>query len=386
MARIPVNAILKATKKAAKEADVMRPGQRALLDGPRKPGLLEEQILQNSPQPEQRTLREIMDSRFPKDAPPIEAEQVRLEAEKLASAQLDDFKLDETFQTNFDTIETTDDVKATIAAVAEANKGRIDEARRGVITNNQLREFAAELDIEEDVVRQVMERESGGILNAETVLAARQVLNSSADRLLNQAKQITAGQATDLDRLTFRRQLQFHREYQAQFMGARAEAGRALNAFKIPTNAEEMQLEMSHVYEMMEAADGIGTDRIAKAMALADNPQGVTKLARKYTQSKVMGVVNENFINSILSGPKTHIINTSGNILMQAMNIAETAIAARIGRFPSAGEHAQIGEASALLHGTLSAWKDGLRLAAKTARTGIPLDDVVKFEGQTRRS
>lgn len=306
-----------------------------------------------------------------------------VEATRLSQVELGSYALDESFQTNFDTITTTDGIKAIIADVSEKNAGKIDEARRGIIGTEQLRGLAADLDVDETVVRSVMERETGGVLAPEVILAARQVLNSSAERIHTLAKKVATGQATDMDRLTFRRQMDWHREYQTQFMGARAEAGRALNAFKIPTGAD---IDVSQIKEMVEGVNGRDTDRIAKAISMMDNPKAVNKAVRKYTQSKVMGVTNEVFINGILSGIKTFLVNVNGNALFQAMNIAETAVAARIGRFFSAGEHAAVGEASALLHGTLGAWRDGFRLAARSFRTGTALDDVVKFEGTRRRS
>ena len=379
--------LLKGTKKGAKEAVVKRPGQIAVEEAAKKemaPKIPVEPTVQAEVPPVKATpeitpAEKVM---TPKEQI-VENLDVAAEAERLSKVELKDYALDETFQTNFDTINTTDGIKATIADVAQQNAGKIDEARRGVITNQQLQGLADDLDLNTDVIKQVIERENGGILNAETILAARQVLNSSAERIHTLATNITKGTATDLDRLKFRRQLQWHREYQTQFMGARAEAGRALNAFNIPTEAN---VDWSRIREMVDAADGHSTDRVASAIALMDNTAAISKASRKYTQSKLMGTLNELFINSILSGPKTHLTNTAGNIMMQAMGIAETAVAARIGRFLGAEERMLVGEASALAHGTISAWKDGFRMFAKTMKTGIALDDVVKFEGTRRRS
>lgn len=313
----------------------------------------------------------------------MEPAAIDMDAGRLATARPEDYNLEAIEQPNFDVITTTDEVKGVIADVSARNVGRIDEARRGVITNAQLQGLANDLDINQDVVRQVMERRSGGILNAETILAARQVLNSSAQRVQELGKKIASGGGSPLERLQFRRQLLWHADYQTQFMGARAEAGRALNAFSLPAGAD---VDINRVRDLVENLNGRDTDDLAKEVALIDSPAGVTKLAREYTQSKLMGTVNELFINSILSGPKTHIVNTAGNVLMQSMQIAETAVAARIGRFLGGEEHVAVGEATALAHGTISAWRDGLRLAARTARTGVALDDVVKFDNAPRRS
>jgi hypothetical protein len=303
------------------------------------------------------------------------------EANRLSAANLGDYDLGASWQPNFDKITTTDDVKAVIAETSERNKGKITEARRGVITHEQLKAFAADLDTDEQVVRAVMERDSGGVLNPETILAARQVLNSSADRLLTLSRKISDGAATDIERVTFRRQFEFHADYQRQFMGARAEAGRALNAFAIPTGADAAQLR-----GIVDTMHGQDTDKLARVVLAADNLPGINKLAREYTTSRVMGVTQEIFVNSILSGVRTHEINAFGNLLFQGMNVAERGLAARIGRFLPGDTHAEVGEASAMLYGMLNGWREGLTLAGRAFKTGVPQDAAAKFQTQTPRA
>lgn len=381
-------AVLKGVRRGAKGAIVKRSGEKIAEEEAAKAAAraAEAEASKVTPKPVDDSVAPVVEdpAAVKPTAPETVVPAIDDEAARIATLDFDQYRLDDTSMPNFDTINTTDDIKAVIADVSEKNKLQIDEARRGVITNEQLQGFADDLDLDQDVVRQIMGRESGGVLNAETILAARQVLNSSADRIVGLAKKITRAEASDLDKLQFRRQLQWHREYQVNFMGARAETGRALNAFRIPAGADEV--DISRVRELIDSADGHSTDRIAAAVSMMDNTASVSKAAREYTQSKFMGVVNELFINSILSGPKTHAINTAGNIMMQAMHTAETAVAARIGRFLPGPEHVLFGEAASLVHGTVSAFRDAFRVAAKTMRTGLALDDVVKFESTRRRS
>lgn len=298
-------------------------------------------------------------------------------AARLSRAKLSDYSLDEVHQPNFDTITTTDEVKAVIADTAQRNVGRIDEARRGTITNEQLQGLANDLALDTEVVQRVMTRETGGILNAETILASRQLLNSSATRLKDLAGKVTAGTANDLEKIQFARQFQFHAEFQTQFMGARAEAGRALNAFSIPAGAEAEQLRA--MKDLIETTHGQGVEGLAKVISQIDTTEGLSSLARNYNRARVSDVVVELFINSILSGPKTHIINTLGNTLFGTMNAVETVVAARLGRFLSGEEHVLLGETQAMLHGQVAATSDALRLAARAMRTGQTVDDVVKY-------
>ena len=307
-------------------------------------------------------------------------------ARAVSRATLGDFDLDATHQTNFDTITTTDDVKAVIAEAADRNAPLIEESRRGTISNEQLKGLAADLNMEQDIVRAVLERESGGVLRPEVILGARQVLNASADRVLQLGKKISTGGATDIERLQFRRQVQFHDEYQRQFMGARAETGRALNAFGIPTGIENEPMRLKALQQAVDTMHGADTDAMAAMVAQLDSAEGIGRFTREYSRSRVAGVLQELFINSLLSGPKTHIINAQGNALFSMMNVFETAVAARLGKMLPGADHVEIGEASAILFGQMTGFRDAMRVAAKSFREGRALDAAMKYTGHTDRA
>ena len=307
-------------------------------------------------------------------------------ARAVSRATLGDFDLDATHQTNFDTITTTDDVKAVIAEAADRNAPLIEESRRGTISNDQLKGLAADLNMEQDIVRAVLERESGGVLRPEVILGARQVLNASADRVLQLGKKISTGGATDIERLQFRRQVQFHDEYQRQFMGARAETGRALNAFGIPTGIENEPMRLKALQQAVDTMHGADTDAMAAMVAQLDSAEGIGRFTREYSRSRVAGVLQELFINSLLSGPKTHIINAQGNALFSMMNVFETAVAARLGKMLPGADHVEIGEASAILFGQMTGFRDAMRVAAKAFREGRALDAAMKYTGHTDRA
>lgn len=309
---------------------------------------------------------------------------VAQKAQALDEAKIDDFDLDAEHQPNFDVINTTDDIKALIAEISQQNATKINAARRETITHEQLQGLASDLDVRSDVIAQVLGREAGGTLNAETILAARQVLHASAARLKEMAGKINRGEATAVDRVKFARQLQFHNEYQTQFMGARAEAGRALNAFGIPTNMDEGLA--TRIDEIMQATGG-NIEQLAKAIEAAPDVRGVTKIAKAglfvRAGRAAIGFVNRLFVNGILSGPQTHIVNSMGNALYMAMYLTERAVAARLGKFLPGTDHVEVGEVLASLHGIVQATRDAFRIAAMTARTGRTIDDMLKFDTQT---
>lgn len=306
---------------------------------------------------------------------PLDMEE---QAVDLLDAELSRYDPEDTHQINFDRITTTDEIKATIGEMAEKNQGAIDEARRGTITNTELAGLAEDLNLDVDIVGSVMSRESGGVLNAEQILGARQVLNKSAQRLRRLAQKVQAADASDMDKLAFRRQFEWHSEYQQQFMGARAEAGRALGAFNIPVGTDDMQL--GRTAELANAMQGGNVSEMASLVLSSDSLAGINRATREYRGSRAMGVVQEVFINSILSGIKTHVINTAGMPLFEMMNITETALAAQIGKFLPGEAHVQVGEASAMLTANLTGWRDALRAAGKAMRTGQTVDNVAKLE------
>ena len=113
---------------------------------------------------------------------------------------------------NFDYMSTTDDVKATITAVAETLSSEQAAITRGVVTNKTTIEEAAKLAADEvGLTRQLLKRRVGdGALNAAEMVAARDLLVRSATKLTELAEKVKSGEGTALDRLAFRRQLAIH--------------------------------------------------------------------------------------------------------------------------------------------------------------------------------
>jgi hypothetical protein len=308
-----------------------------------------------------------------------------VEANRVLDLDFGEFKQLDDHQINFDMIDTTDDIKAVIGSVAQDNKGTINAARRNKISHDQLQVLADELGTDQQVIEQVMKRQAGEAFGPEVILAARQVLGSSAKRILTLAEKVRTGGATQKEMLQFRRQLDFHREYQGQLMGARAEAGRALNAFGIPTGDDPRSV--ARLSELVETTGGAqDLMRTAQELEHIDSIEGLNKLTKTSRMEKVQSVLVENFINSILSGVKTHVINTSGNALFQGMNVAETAVAARIGKFMGTEEGVAVGEASAMMYGKIYSWRQALKAARVSFKSGEPSDQVMKFEGTVNKA
>jgi hypothetical protein len=322
---------------------------------------------------------------------------VDAQAEGLADNRLDDYDLEAPYQINFNRIDGDESLQAALAEMASRNQDRIQSARRGVVPDEEVRRLSQDMSVREDTLRNVLNREAGdGGISAEQVLAARQMLNASASRLHALATRITRGEATDFDRLDFRRQIAFHQTFQAKFMGARAEIGRALRAFR---PMEHMGAsDAAERAALLDSTEPHNFERnVARIVASATGPDGavdigeVTRAVRPGFLRRLENGFQEWFLGSILSGPTTHLVNFVGSPLMQGMRVAETALAAQIGRVERAGASAlgrapqeggvEVGEALATVHGFISGATDGMRVAWKAMKEGAPQQDsYVKYE------
>ena len=270
---------------------------------------------------------------------------------------------------NFGRMAGPDDVKAVIADMAEKFKGSIDEAARGKITNRETEKLADDLGM---TVTDLLARRQGQAFNAEQVVAARKLWQSSGEKLLEAAKRAADPNAGPIDQFAFRKMLATHHAIQAEVLGMRAEAGRALQAWKIPAGGN---LEKARaIDQMMQAMGGAaGSQELARRLAILaehGDPRALAKFAEKGWGATGFDAVREIWINGMLSSPTTHIVNTSSNLLVAAQQIYERGVASQIAQLRGAEGSVAPGEAMAMAYGLVTGVKDAFRLASKALRTG----------------
>lgn len=127
------------------------------------------------------------------------------------------------------------------------------------------------------------------------------------------------------------------------------------------------------------------TEDIVQKMSKIDlnDPIAVNKFIRDIGKVKGSDKAYTVFINSILSSPLTHIVNTTGNILRSAVNVPVKAIAAGIespkrlfGKQPDI----YLGEAGYEAVGKLKGFSEGIRRAVFNLRHGLTEEQVTKFD------
>ena len=303
---------------------------------------------------------------------------------------------------NFDYMATTDDVKATITAVAETLSSEQAAVTRGVVTNKTTIEEASKLAADEiGLTRQLLKRRVGdGALNAAEMVAARDLLVRSATKLTDLAEKVKSGQGTAVDRLAFRRQMAIHAGIQLQLKGSKTEAARALQSFRIPVSGELSAQRMSE--EAVRALADSGFDGAADA-ALAQRildmgrlPEGkrlkaLNKLIERGWFLKTSDAINEAYLVGLLSRPSTQVKNIVGTTAMMGWQLPEEVLAGAWGAairkvkdknapYNLREDQVYVADAMYRMKGWLDSVGDAFEIASIAYRTEIPTDQVTKLD------
>ncbi|WP_374387068.1 transglycosylase SLT domain-containing protein [Brevundimonas sp.] len=283
------------------------------------------------------------------------------------------------FDINLARIETPEDVQSVIVGMADRFAKDADLARRATRSWEQTREAAQGVDW----VQSMAARRPGDAVNAETALAYRQALNSSAGKLLDLAREVQAN-PTVANQYAFRRATAAHYAIQNELLGARAEAGRALNAFKIPAGTPANSLRQ--IDDILADAGGANSaqELARKVLDAAENGDAaLNDLVRGGALARSRELVKLVYTNSLLSGVGTPIINALGNGGMLLLNVASRAVSPRLARAFGGEGSTQIGEAAALVHGYQQAIRDVFRLNPMEAaeRIGANAGEALRRDG-----
>lgn len=273
-------------------------------------------------------------------------------------------------------------------ALAQTEKmaGGFDPAQRGRITHEETQALANDLGMTPD---QLLARRKGQAFNAEEALAARQILAKSGNELVNLARRVQGMDNPGDEALgAFRQALVRHVAIQEQVSGMTAEAGRTLQQFRMTADSRNVNGRV-----LARLADsGAGPGRLKDAADLildnAADPAGLNRASQLALKPKFMDKVNELWINSLLSGPATHVVNGLSNTMTTLAQLPEHAAAAGIGSLRqmammgNAPDRVLFSELGSRAVGLLQGTREGLAQAARTLRTGQESDFANKIEAR----
>lgn len=284
-----------------------------------------------------------------------------------------------------DKLETPQDI-ARALDFTHKQVGGFDPATRGRVSWGETERLAGELGMSPD---QLLSRRKGQPFNAEEALAARQILAKSTNELVNAAKRVQQLDTPGDDLMAeFRQKWMRHVAIQEQVAGMTAEAGRALQSFRMAADSRAVRGDVLAAL----VRGGGGNDNLKDVadtiVDMAETSPGVFNAAtRDAGKPGWQKKLSELYINFLLSNPATHVVNMTSNTLTAMAQIPEYGVASAIGKarqlLPNANSDRVIAtEVGQRAFGLLRGAKVGAAMFAKALRTGEASDFVSKVEGQ----
>lgn len=250
---------------------------------------------------------------------------------------------------------TPEDVQKVILKMAERNAVDIDGARRGVQTWADTAEKSRALD----AIELMATRRQGDAINAETVVAYKQAMIAADEKLAVLAQAVKDNPNDLAAQLALRKGAATSHAIKMEFMGARAEAGRALNAFKImdennpyrgldletrlrEAGGAEAAQEMADLILKMKAKKGHAFDMISPA---------------DHWKSSLKTI----YVNGLLSGAGTPLANVIGATINVMQDTMARITAETVGK-ALGGTEFESGETMQMITGYLGGMRDAWRL------------------------
>ena len=236
---------------------------------------------------------------------------------------------------NINKINSKGDILKLIEITSKLYKGSIAKQTRETRGWEETKRLASLLQKNpEDLQKALLSLKPGDTLNAEYILAARELLAAGMSKLDELAKAAATGSADDV--LKFRQHFALMGEFQKVIKGVQTETARALQQFRIPTRSKtysSVQLDRLNEEALLVEFGGIDDIQGVARLYLST---GTKKAQVKFVNdigdvtnfSKASDAIAEVYLNAILSNPMTHIRNTAGNWITQAINSGERKVAA----------------------------------------------------------
>lgn len=243
-----------------------------------------------------------------------------------------------------------------ISEFAAQYKQLVEDARRGVrhdadvMADGDLLVTLGQID--EEYVKNLY---PGTALNVEQTYAIHKVLTQSGKKLLELSSTIT----DDVSAQEFLKALWAHGTLlDPKRLGVMAEAGRSERIYGVdaPVEMQAMKAFLNQFSDVMEQAKvGMNPMMIAEMVKSFKTPEQMAIFAKNAVKPGLKDAFLGLWINSLLSGPHTHVANAVSNGFTLGWGITERQLA------PIFGGDVKPGEAAAMIHGVYESFGDALR-------------------------
>lgn len=234
-------------------------------------------------------------------------------------------------------------------------------------TGTDVNKIIRDLGVTESVSRDMAAR----------IVAGKVALQSTGREIATFARKVQAAEADGTLNKNMETQLinlmQMHVELQANVKGLQTAAARATSAGRIATKDGLS----GDTLDVLSAFGGSKRVRnLARELAKVKDDAMMSKTIKKAVDRKGLRVLNEYWINSILSGPTTHALNMTANSFNVLVRPTERAFGAFIN-----GDMKEMKAAARTYKYLFYNLSDALKMAAKSGWNQRPiLDESVKFD------
>ncbi|MFA6270704.1 MAG: hypothetical protein WC657_05890, partial [Candidatus Paceibacterota bacterium] len=280
-----------------------------------------------------------------------------------------------------------------LKVAAQNHADEIQAARRGVMNDAAVQQKAVELvqSMGGDPSEVAKNWKVGKVYNAEELATLNGALQDNLKEITRIKATVAAGNIAPLEiaklniALSERQALSNH--LLLARAGTSAETGRALAYHRALVKDMETNPDAAKLKKLIHSLGGWdkvqANAEIIEKLDLSD-PVAVNNFIRSVNKPKIGDYIMEVYYNSILSGPKTHIINSITNTMNAMVAPVELAVsasvegvAAKIGRRTAQRSFAEIKPS---VVGAMQGVKEGVTAALYTMKNGVPFDQSTKWE------
>ena len=286
--------------------------------------------------------------------------------------------------------------KQILDIIKNKNKSLFNYLKRGKVSTADMIAYAEQLG-ERNIIKKLLLIEPGEVTKAEDLFAGMLVVHKNLRTIEKNYKKIRDENLSDAeinklnDEIGYRSSI--NKNIGLQILAQKSEAGRTL---RDPLGGNTVERIIS-TETPSEGASIPVIKRAAKSyLALPINDRSQF-LAKEGWLAKTNKVVQEIYINALLSSPVTQMVNTASNAAFQFKTLFDTGVAGTVGTIRTSAkkllgqefdeyDRVFVGEAAAEFFGSIMAQKDALTLMSKTFIKGEAPDLLTKTELEELRA
>ena len=328
---------------------------------------------QTSPVPE--AYQGVADAQAVRDAIPGVAAQV---AQEFYGPTIHIPDEPEPTQINYQYLNTPSQVDGALVRLSQLTEEAIQNQRRGTVSNGETEAAAQKILCNMlGVDPNTPLRQIGEASNAAQLLAMKQLTEGAANEMGAEAQRYLAlgTNASPEDTARFLSAIDRCALIQQQFLGARAEAGRALQILQNTTDHGAASARLSMIEAVM-AKFGKDPAKLAEMLGDLDNPEGAARAAREMTKATTWDMVVEGWKAGLL-GPVTVVKKSISDLTMLLSRIGVDVGALAIDKVTGQNQMSAT-EPLARIQGNYQGVKDGLVQAWAVLKNEAPADGVTE--------